>query len=213
MDNASKSLFYLFGASGHAKVILDLVEQAGQGRVHGLLDDNSTLWGTTVFGYPVLGGKDALWQQPLPVIISIGHNRIRHAIAQEFSARSMTFGLAIHPRAAISRGVTIGAGTVVMAGVAVNADTRIGEHAILNTGATVDHDCVIGRAAHIAPGAHLCGGITVGERTLIGAGATVIPNVRIGSDVVIGAGATVVCDIPDGVTALGTPARIVKILT
>ena len=77
----------------------------------------------------------------------------------------------------------------------------------------MDHDCVIGRAVHIAPGAHLCGGITVGERTLIGAGATVIPNLRIGSDVVIGAGATVVGDIPDGVTALGTPARIVKNLT
>ena len=59
-------------------------------------------------------------------------------------------------------------------------------------------------------GAHLCGGIAIGTRTLIGAGATVIPNLRIGADVVVGAGATVISDLPDGVMAVGTPARIVK---
>ena len=210
MGNNMQPLLYLFGASGHAKVILDILEQAGEYRVHGLLDDNPSLWGTQVFGYPVLGGKEVLRQRPLPVIVSIGNNAIRYAIAHECLASSMMFGQALHPRAAISRGVIIGAGSVIMAGAVVNADAQIGAHVIINTGATVDHDCVIGDVAHIAPGAHLCGGIAIGARTLIGAGATVIPNLRIGADVVVGAGATVISDLPDGVMAVGAPARIVK---
>ncbi|MCP4398008.1 MAG: serine acetyltransferase, partial [bacterium] len=59
-------------------------------------------------------------------------------------------------------------------------------------------------------GAHLCGGVSVGKRVFIGAGATIIPNINIGRDAVIGAGATVICDIPDEVTVVGTPARIVR---
>ena len=42
----------------------------------------------------------------------------------------------------------------------------------------------------------------------IGIGACVIQHVCIGSDVTVGAGAAVVRDLPDGVTAVGVPARV-----
>ncbi len=199
----------LLGASGHAKVIIDILERAGQYRIDGLFDDDQALWGQALLGYRIIGGKAEMQQVQAPCIIAIGQNYIRYRLAVEFKNRHTSFITAVHPGAVISRDVHLGEGTVVMAGVVVNAGTIIHEHMIVNTCASVDHDCSIGAASHIAPGAHLCGGVTIGERTLIGAGATVIPNIRIGDDVVIGAGATVVSDIPDGVVALGTPARIV----
>ena len=77
---------------------------------------------------------------------------------------------AVHPAAVVADSVTLGVGTVVMAGVVVNWDAKIGENVILNTGCTVDHDCVIGDGVHISPGVHLAGDVTVGERAHIGIG-------------------------------------------
>jgi len=50
----------------------------------------------------------------------------------------------------------------------------------------------------------------VGDRTWIGIGAAIHHCVRIGADVMVGAGAAVVDDVPDGVTMLGVPARVIS---
>jgi len=209
MSTQSETIF-IFGASGHAKVVIDLVEREGRYAIGGLFDDNQALWGQEIFGYQVLGGQEALNKHEIVLLIAIGDNATRHRLSTVFQRQGFSFAQATHPSASISRGVTIGQGSVVMAGVVINADTNIGEHVIINTSASVDHDCVVGETAHIAPGVHLCGGVRIGERTLAGAGSTVIPNIRVGCDVVIGAGATVVENVPDHVLVAGTPARIVK---
>ena len=84
----------------------------------------------------------------------------------------------------------------------------IGSGAILNTGCSVDHDAQLADGVHLCPGARLAGEVHVGARSWIGVGASVIQQVRIGSDVTVGAGAAVVRDLPDGVTAVGVPARV-----
>jgi acetyltransferase EpsM len=50
----------------------------------------------------------------------------------------------------------------------------------------------------------------VGELSHIGIGVSVIQGIRIGRGVIIGAGAVVIEDIPDHVTAVGVPARVIK---
>ena len=52
------------------------------------------------------------------------------------------------------------------------------------------------------------GRVTIGNRVFIGAESVILPGVTIGSDVIIGANSTVTHDIPDGVVAVGSPARI-----
>lgn len=54
--------------------------------------------------------------------------------------------------------------------------------------------------------------ITIGDNVWLGGGVIVLPGVTIGADSVIGAGAVVSRDIPSGVLALGTPARVVRTL-
>ena len=78
----------------------------------------------------------------------------------------------------------------------------------LNTVCSIDHDDQLGGGVHVCPGARLAGEVQVGARSWIGIGACVIQQVRIGSDVTVGAGAVVVRDLPDGVTAVGVPARV-----
>jgi len=203
----------VFGGSGHAKVIIDAIERQTAYEIAFLVDDDEHLRGRNVYGYRVMGGREDLVTSGSSLgvtqgIVAIGNNQARRAVAGWLANRGFGFITAVHPAAIIGRGVTVGEGTVVMAGVVVNADTSLGEHAIINTGATVDHDCRVDAFAHIGPGSHLCGGVTVGRDTFICAGVTVVPNIRIGHTVIVGAGSTVLHDLPDDVTAVGTPARI-----
>ena len=196
-------IMYLFGASGHGKVIKDILNANGI-KVEAFVDDNPNV--NECGGRPVL--HDAMGLSPM--IVSIGVNRIRKMIVERLRANNsaIEFATAIHPSAVISPSAKIGEGTVVMAGAVVNADAVIGNHCIVNTGATVDHDCVIGDYCHIAPGANVSGGTHIGEGTWIGVGACVIQCLNIGKDCMIGAGSVVVKDIPDGVTAYGNPCKV-----
>lgn len=196
---------YLFGASGHGKVIKEIVESNGDS-VTAFIDDDSDV--CTTAGLPVLHDATGL----SPIIVSIGSNSVRKLIAERLCSADavVEFSTAIHPSAIVSSSAQIGEGSVVMAGAVINADVIIGKHCIINTGATVDHDCVIEDYCHIAPGAHISGGTQVGEGTWIGVGASVIQCLHIGYNCMIGAGSVVVCDIPDGVTAYGNPCKIRK---
>ena len=198
---------YLFGASGHGKVVKEILNANGT-EVEAFVDDNMAV--NECAGRPVLHDATAL----TPIIVSIGVNRIRKLVAERLRANAMAnhtplaFATAIHPSAIVSPTARIGEGTVVMAGAIINADVKIGKHCIVNTGATIDHDCVIDDYCHVAPGAHISGGTHVGEGTWIGVGASVIQCLHIGKDCMIGAGSVVVGNIPDNVTAFGNPCRV-----
>lgn len=198
---------YLFGASGHGKVVKDILNANGV-KVEAFVDDNLQV--NECAGRKVLHDAKGL----SPMIVSIGLNKIRRIVVDGLLANAkdcgndLEFATAIHPSAVISPTASIGEGTVVMAGAVINADAVIGKHCIVNTGATVDHDCVIGDYCHIAPGANISGGTHIGEGTWIGVGTCVIQCLNIGKDCMIGAGSVVVKDIPDGVTAYGNPCRV-----
>lgn len=194
----------IVGASGHGKVIADIVHKSGD-EVIGFLDDDSTK--KEIHQIPVLGKiKDTQrYKDDFYFIIGIGDNQIRKKIAE--SNPDLNYYTAIHPTAVIGEGVRIGNGTAVMAGVVINVDADIGEHCIINTSAVTEHECVIGNYTHISPQACLCGNVHVGEECHIGAGATVINNCYITENTIIGAESAVVQNITESGTYAGVPVR------
>ena len=194
---------YLYGASGHAKVIMEILELVGE-PIEGLFDDDASI--QYLLNYVV---------QPFPaefasnnkLIISIGNNRIRRKIASFIRAE---FGTAIHPAAIISKRSSIATGSVVMGGVTINTDVKIGSHCIINTNCSIDHDSIIEDYVHISPNAAICGGVEIGEGAHIGAGVVVIPGKKIGRWCTIGAGSVIIKDIPDYSTAVGNPSSVIK---
>lgn len=191
---------YLYGASGHAKVIIDILA-ANHIPVEALFDDNEML--TQLLGYPVLRPERVAG----PLIISIGNNEIRKMIADKLPC---AFGTAVHPSAVVSPQASIAEGTVVMQGTVIQSDARIGRHCIINTAATIDHECIIEDFVHISPNASLCGNVHVGEGTQIGAGTVVVPGVKIGRWSLVCAGSVVIRDIPDYSIAAGNRCKIIK---
>ena len=210
-----KEKIFVYGASGHAKVVIDIIERQGLHDILFLIDDDRALKGTEFYGYRVFGGKQELLEsrdQIFGGIVAIGSNRARKCVTAWLVSNGFSLISCIHPSAQIARGVVIESGSVVMAGVIINSDSYIGRNVIVNTQASIDHDCMIGDGVHIAPGATLCGTVTVGSGTFICAGSTIIPNLAIGRNVIIGAGSTVIRDVHHCLLIAGSPARHVKTL-
>ena len=202
----------IWGASGHAKVVADVAQNAGY-RVVGFVDDlRPELDGTTFFGARIVGTRQGLLtlrdQGLRHVVIGFGHCRGRMAVAKWAAEQGFVLPTLVHPSAVVATSAQLGPGTVVAAGVVVNPDAVIGANAILNTSCSVDHDCQLADGAHICPGTRLAGDVTVGEASWVGIGSAVREGVRIGQDVMVGAGSVVVSDLPDRVVAFGSPARV-----
>jgi UDP-N-acetylbacillosamine N-acetyltransferase len=203
----------IWGASGHAMVVADIIRLRGKYRLAGFLDSVNPQRHHTLFdGAEILGGEEQLGEMQAKgirqVIVAIGDCEARLRCAELARSKGFELVSAIHPSAVIASNVKIGAGTVVAASAVINPGSRIGENVIINTAATIDHECLIGDGAHISPGTHLAGKVTVGRGAWIGIGACVIQGISIGSASVIGAGAVVVKDIPDNVLAYGNPATV-----
>ena len=71
----------------------------------------------------------------------------------------------------------------------IGPDVKVGEHSVVSSLVNIGGRCRIGRGSFIGMGAMIKQGITVG------------------SEVIVGMGSVVYRDIPDGVIALGNPAR------
>jgi UDP-perosamine 4-acetyltransferase len=201
----------VLGGGGHARVLLDLLQQL-----------NATVIGVTTAdgrgdpplpGITVLGDDDAVTRHSpaeVHLVNAVGvatASAFRMRLQEQFAARGYRFPVLAHPAATISRFATLDDGCQIMAGCVIQAGAHFGRGTIVNTMASVDHDCRIGNFVHIAPGAHLSGCVTVGDCSLIGTGSSVIQDVRIGVMCTIGAGSAVIRDVDDGQGVGGSPAR------
>lgn len=196
----------IVGAGGHGKVIADNALKNGYTDIC-FVDDHAT---GSCMGFPIIGMSEDLPKLndgKTDFVIGIGNNAIRKKIAQEYDVHWVTL---IHPSAQLALNVSVGRGTVVMAGAVVNACAMIGEHCIINTCAVIEHDNVIEDYVHISPKAALGGTVRIGTGTHVGIGATVVNNVGICANCIVGAGAVVIRNIVNGGTYVGVPARKIR---
>lgn len=202
---------HIVGAGGHGRVVYDVVQAVYPGRAVVWHDD---AWETLSTIPPVtrIEPVERLMNSstPMDCFVAIGRASARMETLEALSARGHTVVAVVHPSAVVSPFARIETGAVVMAGAVVQTAVILERGGIVNTSASVDHDCHLGRGAHVAPGAHLAGTVTVGEQTWIGAGAVVREGTTIGARVMVGAGAVILRDIPDDVTVVGNPGRIVE---
>jgi sugar O-acyltransferase (sialic acid O-acetyltransferase NeuD family) len=204
----------IIGAGGHGLVVADILLNVRSTRskpidIVGALDDNPALTGTRILDVPVLGTSELLPRIAHDaVVVAIGDNVRRMQVVTELLHGGERLFTACHPHASVAASVEGGAGCTICAGAVIAPGVRLGIGVILNSRCVVDHHTTIDSMAHVATGATVGADVAIGARTLIGVGATVMSGRRIGADTIIGAGAVVVHDIPDGVVAVGVPARI-----
>jgi sugar O-acyltransferase (sialic acid O-acetyltransferase NeuD family) len=209
-----KSPIVLIGYSGHAYVIVSILESTGQ-EVTAYCDQNEKE--QNPFKLIYLGkeseAKALEYLDKNNYIICIGDNKIRQKVFNNLTTNEkIKLPLnAVHKNTIIDRTAQIeNGGVMISANVIINPLVQIKKGVICNTGCVIEHECIIGEFAHIGPGAVLCGNVKIGFNTFIGANSVVKQNVTIGNNVTVGAGSVVLRDLPDGVTVYGNPARIIR---
>ncbi|WGW00526.1 acetyltransferase [Vibrio sp. YMD68] len=198
----------ILGASGHGKVIADMVELSQIGSVEFFDERWPEL--TQIESWSVVGDTQKLLSSLSEydsIFVAIGNNHVRKQKLDLLLKNGAKLPALIHPSAVVSKYCEIGDGSVVMAHATVNPFSRIGKGCIINTSSSIDHDCWLGDAVHISPGAHLAGGVNAGALSWLGIGCCVKQQIYIGQRVTVGAGATVVSDVMDDLTVIGTPAK------
>lgn len=206
----------IIGSSGHAKVVIDVVERQGKHHIVGLIDAFRTR-GEETMGYRVLGAEADLpvlaEQHALGgVLVAIGDNHVRARVTAGVAAlcADLRFITAVHPQASVARGVRIGAGSVLMAGAVVNPGCEMGPGCIVNTRASLDHDSVMDAFSSLAPAAATGGNCHLGSCSALGMGGLLLQRMRIGAHSVVGAGAVVTRSVPDMCVSYGAPARVIR---
>lgn len=203
----------IYGTRGFASETQQIIEDiaaSGSGiTCVGFLIDEKLRTENVVRGLPVFEHSN------IPIgnciyVIGVGSTparlRIERYLRTHFAAHFMMLQ---HPRAYVGRRVKVGEGSIICCGAIATADVIIGEQVQLHNGCTVGHDTAIGDFVTIAPGANISGRVKIGEGAFIGAGAVVLPDIEIGSWTIVGAGAVVTRNVPDNVTVVGVPARVI----
>lgn len=107
-------------------------------------------------------------------------------------------GIEIHPEANIGKNLFIDHGT----GVVIGQTTIIEDDVTIYHGVTLGG---VGRVGQVDEKRHP----TLKNGAIIGAGAQILGDIVIGVNSKIGANSVVTSDIPDGMTAIGIPARVI----
>lgn len=206
----------IFGCGGFGReilqIILDQNTENKRWRMRGFLVSPEFQAPDFVQGFPVASDIHHFGAPAdLALAIGLGNPGTRRKVVEALRATGVqSFPTLVHPRAWLGANVALADGVVICAGAMLTTDIVLGEHSHVNIGATVGHDARVGDFSTISPGAHLSGRVTLRQGTEIGTGACINPGVTIGAGAVIGAAAAVLRDVPDGCTAVGVPARVIK---
>ncbi len=201
----------LIGGGGFAKEVFEIAELTGF-EVVGYVADTEG-----VIDLPYLGRIEQLGELRArfdAVVIAFGavdrkSVARRSALIETLVAQSFAFATMVSPHAVVSRGASVGAGSVVAHGVVVSVDAAIGEHVVLNTSAIVGHDAKVGDRTMIAPGAFIGGAAEIGADCLIGPNSIVLQGRRVGDAAIVSLGGSVLRHLDGGKTVLPHSSRAI----
>jgi sugar O-acyltransferase (sialic acid O-acetyltransferase NeuD family) len=208
----------IIGAGGFAREAAETARaiqaEHGSVRLLGFLDDDRALHGMTVGGAPVLGPVQAVSDHPdALVVVAVGrpdaYTTRRHLVFR-LALPVDRYATLVHPGASVGSTCRVGAGTVVLAQVAMTADVVLGDHVVVMPQVVLPHDVRVDDFATLASGVRLGGGVHVGTGAYVGSGVCVREGCRVGAWSLVGMGSTVLTDVPEERVWFGSPARDVR---
>ena len=203
----------IFGSSGHAKVIVDIIESNNNFELIGFID-KLIPQDTIILNSRVIGDESLLPELMRKYkfnkgVVGIGDNFVRSKVVDFIKkiAPDFQFINCIHHSAKLSKHCKFGVGNVVMPGVSINASTIISDHCILNTNSSLDHDCRMESFSCLAPNAAVGGNCSIGQFSYVGIGASILHGLSIEDNCIVGAGSVLNKNAISDSTYYGIPAK------
>ena len=182
----------------------------------GFIDDNIQVQGHIIYGYKVIGTTAAVEKYPdAYYVCAIGSARIRKIVVDKIrSIAPVKFATLIDPGCVCCKErIRFGEGCIICANTYITLDIKIGDHVYIGGNATVGHDAVIGDFVTIYPGANVSGSTLIANGCEMGTGSRIIQGLSVGNNTIVGAGAVVVRNLPPDCTAVGVPAKPIRMHT
>ncbi|MGE6229101.1 acetyltransferase [Paenibacillus chitinolyticus] len=210
----------IIGAGGHGRETVQLIKDINQNqptwKLIGFIDDRAELQGKQINGIDVIGPLSQLGDPVLNhahLICAVGDSGIRRHMLTKIDTihSSYNYATLIHPTAVVGERVRISEGTMICAQCVITTDIVIGRHVIVNYCSSIGHDCHLEDGVTVLPGARISGNVHLGQGSSLGAGAVVLPGLDVGEETIVGAGAVVTASLPARSTAVGVPAKVIKI--
>ena len=204
----------IVGAGGFGREVRWLVERINevspQWNLLGFLDSNYNVLSKNLDKVNVIGTVDDIVNYPdAYVVCCVANTHIRRRLVQKVS--NNRFATLIDPSAIVSPTAEIGEGSVVCAGAVITVDIKIGRHNIIDVNSTVGHDAVLEDFITLYPSVNVSGNTLIKSGVELGTGTQVIQGLTVGENAIVGAGAVVIRDLPSDCTAVGVPAKVIKI--
>ena len=196
------------GAGGHAKSVADSINKS-EYELCGFIDSNKQ---GTHMGLPILGTdlEDIPNYEEYCYFVSIGDVGYRKLWFDRIRNRRLSIINIIDSSAIISSGVKMGIGNFVGKMAVINADAEIGNNNVINTKALIEHECKVGDHNHLSTNSVINGNVIVGNSVFLGSSSVCNGQLKIGSNAIIGSGSVIIKDVPENVTVVGVPARVIK---
>lgn len=204
----------IIGAGNVGGFIAHNIEEFGNFKLLGFLDDDVTKHGKTFCGLEVLGGIDSIQRYVkgdlLHVAIGISSPKAKESVLNRLEAFTLCYPNFVARTAWISKQVTIGKGCIIYPGVSINYQTSIGDYVIMNMNCAIGHDCTIDRFTTLAPGVNLAGFTYLEEGVEMGIGSATKQRIKIGKNSIIGGQSMLVKDVLPSTKVAGVPGKQLK---
>ncbi len=177
-----------------------------------LLDDAPEKLGLDILGVRVIGGFGELANHQAgdeAVNLVARSTTGRDGARKKIESFGIPLTSLVHPSSNLL-GVDIGHAVTVYEGSVLSALSTVGDHSVIFTQAVLGHGATLGAGAVLAPGAVINARVNVGDRAYVGSNASVLPDLTVGVEATVSANSAAIGNVPDGSTALGVPAEIIR---
>ncbi len=206
----------IVGSGGFAREILALINNINnQSRKYEVIGFVGPDKNQSIHGIPVIGTDEEInnTSEPISLVLAVGEPNLKEKIKSKYTNPLVTFPTLIHPSVVIgdTESVRFGHGCIICAGCILTTDITLYDFVTLNLQCTVGHDTIINDYASFMPSVNISGEVNVGKGVYVGTGAKIINQLEIGENTIVGAGAVVAKSLSANCTAVGVPAKPIKI--
>lgn len=205
----------IYGCGGQGRETFDLAKD---------IQDSASRWDRIVFiddsgKYDTVNGAKTVSfnqfqieyrKEQVEIVIAVGEPEIRRILREKCGNAGFKLGVLVHPSAKIGTDTILSPGVIVCYGSFISCNVKLRDNVLVQPNANIFHDSIVGSDSVISAFVSVAGACRVGSQTYIGLNASIREKTVIGSQTIVGMGSVVVRDIPDGVIALGNPARVIK---